>query len=260
MSWRLLALDLDGTLLEEDGEILPEVVERLTQVSAGGKLVTVASGRPETDIESLLAASGVTPMHGWPVGLVANERDVFVRDGDKFTPDEETNARLQRLETENLPSIRRVIDAWLAVQPDRARFSRYDDPATEELRKIVALRSPSLERSIDAQKQLSKIFELQRLPIQVFRNRSMLVFRHADICKGRALLRLANKLGVDACEVLAIGDSDNDRGMLDGRYEFEPGCPANAEAAIAEAVRSHGGIVASQPNGRGILEILADVE
>lgn len=259
MSWRLLALDLDGTLLEEDQRILPELIERLTRLAHDGRQIAIASGRPEQDVQDLLRTAGAPIDHLWPGLFVANERDIYIRGPEGFLPDEEWNDRLQRMEADNLPSIRRVVEAWLGVQPDRDQFHHYDEEAVEDQRCIIALCSPNLDRAMLAQKELTRLFDLQGLPIQVFRNRSIMVFRHSEISKGRTLLRAVKQADVAPGEVLAIGDSDNDRAMLNGEFDFRSACPANAEPAIQELVRANNGYVAALPNGRGVLEILDHV-
>ncbi len=258
MSWRLLALDLDGTLLEEDDAILPEAVARLSELVRRGRHVAVASGRPLEDIERILVDAGVRNVCGWPAVIVANERDVYRRNGGRFECDSAWNDRLLAMECAQLPAIRDVLKNWLDAQPDADAFRRYDDEATEDRRGIIALRGPALERVQACQAELARAFEARGLPVQVFRNRAMAVIRHAEICKGRALLRAVEPVSVAPVDVLAIGDTENDLGMLDGRYGFQCACPANAEPAIRAIIERQGGRVAAQPCGRGVLEIIAD--
>lgn len=120
----------------------------------------------------------------------------------------------------------------------------------------MALGAEDMDRIIIAQDELNRAFAEDNLPVQVFHNRAMLVFRHVEICKGRVLLRVAAHFRLMPDRVLAIGDSENDTGMLNGMCGFQSACPANAEAAIIRQVLANVGILASQPAGRGVLEIL----
>lgn len=256
MSWSLLALDLDGTLLEPDHAVLPEVVARLNTLSDAGRMIAIASGRPREDIEAIIHAAGLSGDSAWPHLFVANERDIFHRRGDRFEPDEAWNEPLLALERQNLAAIRRHIGAWLSSQPDAADFARYDDEATEDRRAIIALTGKTLERVTSCQRELNRRFAGAGVPVLGIRNRLTVVFRHESICKGRALLEAATRIGIEAGSVLAIGDSENDLGMLDGRYGFLSACPANSDDEIRRVVLANGGTVASQPCGRGVLEIV----
>lgn len=256
MSWSLLALDLDGTLLEPDHTVLPGVVERIGVLSSAGRKIAIASGRPPEDIEAIIKAAGLTESASWPHVFVANERDVFHRCSGRYVPDENWNEPLLLLERENLTTIRKHIAEWLEAQTDRADFARYDDEPVEDQRAIIALVGRNMERVLACQRELNRSFARMGVPVYGFRNRLTVVFRHASICKGRALLAAARAVGVAPEAVLAIGDSENDLGMLDGRYGFQSACPGNADELIRSVVRENAGTIASAPCGRGVLEIL----
>ncbi len=72
----------------------------------------------------------------------------------------------------------------------------------------------------------------------------------AGVDKGRGVRALAERLGVDPAEILAIGDSLNDLPLLEAAGLA---CaPGNAE----EAVRRRAAYVSPEPFGRGILDVL----
>ena len=77
-----------------------------------------------------------------------------------------------------------------------------------------------------------------------------------DAGKGQSLERVRREEGLPPQEILAIGDSQNDLSMLDGRFGFRAATPANGEEIVKEAVRRNGGYVASQPVARGTCEVL----
>jgi hydroxymethylpyrimidine pyrophosphatase-like HAD family hydrolase len=239
--------------------MLPELIVRMDQLAGQGRIIGIATGRPREDIDRILADRHITPGHPWPAFFVANERDVFFNTGGRFTPDAAWNNRLYNAEKTLVPHIRRHVSAWLERQSDRDDFYRYDDEATEDHRAVVALCGESMDRIVTAQDELNRAFAAGNLPVQVFHNRATLVFRHVEICKGRALLRAVAHFKIAPDCVLAIGDSENDTGMLNGTYGFQSACPANAEPAIQRQVLANVGRTASQPCGRGVLEILADV-
>ena len=81
-------------------------------------------------------------------------------------------------------------------------------------------------------------------------------FTHSDFHKGSSLRRVCEKLGVSKGEVFAIGDSQNDLGMLDADYAAKIACPANAVSVVKKRVSVMNGIVASMPASEGTLEAL----
>ncbi|HON72547.1 MAG TPA: HAD family hydrolase, partial [bacterium] len=74
--------------------------------------------------------------------------------------------------------------------------------------------------------------------------------------KGNTVLTLSRHLGLLPEEVLVIGDSGNDKDMLDGRFGFRVATVSNAEPEIKETVERNGGYVAENPVSRGIIEIV----
>jgi len=71
---KLVALDLDGTLLERDGTILPELRDALIQLSEKGVKVTTASSRfLESQLE-FLEPMGLGAKVEVPHALITNDR------------------------------------------------------------------------------------------------------------------------------------------------------------------------------------------
>jgi len=88
------------------------------------------------------------------------------------------------------------------------------------------------------------------------RNSIYLRFGHRGYHKGSSLSEVSRLLGVGHANRLAIGDSHNDAGMLDGSHAGRVACPANAIAEVRELVTSAGGWVCHAAHGDGVLEAL----
>jgi len=54
MTIKLVALDIDGTLLTSDGRVTPEVFEAIQEAKAQGVHVVLATGRPRSGVLHLL--------------------------------------------------------------------------------------------------------------------------------------------------------------------------------------------------------------
>jgi HAD superfamily hydrolase (TIGR01484 family) len=57
---RLVASDLDGTLLRSDGTVSPRAVEALARVQAAGVVVVLVTARSWRSVELIAEASGVS--------------------------------------------------------------------------------------------------------------------------------------------------------------------------------------------------------
>ena len=81
----------------------------------------------------------------------------------------------------------------------------------------------------------------------------------ADTAAGKAntLTRLAALWGLDPVQILAIGDSLNDVGMLGGAHGFRSATVANAALEVRTAVQRNGGFQSAARTGAGVLEALA---
>ncbi len=243
---RLIAFDLDDTLLQEDLSISEENRSAIIAAEQAGVTVLLASGRVReamyhyaeelgmteregyivsgsgTDVirtdtgeqlllhtlpvEEATAVCIETVAHGFPVSYYHDGR--IISSGDNFWVWE--NGRLSGMET--------VID------PDiTARLSE-DKP-----QKLVIAgdpdKIPSLEKVLRQQFGdtfhiiISKPFFLEFLP------------KEAD--KGHALKFLAEHLGIEQASVVAVGDSMNDLGMI--TYAGTGVAVGNAVAEIKEA-------------------------
>ena len=115
----------------------------------------------------------------------------------------------------------------------------------------------SLEDAVAVQEMIIQYMEKEGIDVVfVQRNGWGVGLSDARVGKGICLRRIARKMGLKPEEVIAIGDSNNDMPMLDGRMGFFSTCPANADEEILELVRRNGGIVAERNYGMGVAEIM----
>lgn len=256
----LIALDLDGTILEDGSMIQPEVVTAVRTCRAAGIKIVTASGRPygfqlAKIREYDLARDGFD-------GLICDERELYLADisGDQASPfvpvpswNDHVHARWRRL----VPDVVR----WVAWCLDQAAqdgwFARKHLSDTE-----IAARGFGV-LALDTEGHAAQL--LQNLALHLRdsdprlscnRNQTLVQICDASVDKGRSLLRLAGDLHVPSDEVLAIGDSENDCSMLDGRYGFQAATVANAAPEATAAVERCGGVISNLAMGAGVVEIL----
>ncbi|RLE59798.1 MAG: hypothetical protein DRJ49_04485 [Thermoprotei archaeon] len=253
----LVAIDLDGTMLEPNGTILPELRDALLQLDKRGIKITTASGR-ELEVQlRFLKRGGLGAEIGIPHALIANEQEIYILYINRYFPLVEHNSRIDRawlnvlpiamdLLRETLKELREIgfrVELWIdedrAIQKHIAGLIFKEE---EEAREAIHY----LKRKIEEKKLNFKCNRLWRL-VQV-----LLPFAG----KGETLKVLAEYWGIEYSRVLCIGDGPHDIEMLDGRYGFIPATVSNADKEVIEAVKRAGGYISPLPHGRGVLDIL----
>lgn len=223
MTFRLIAADLDGTLIGDDLIISHEVTDAFHAAREAGLLVTIATGR---------TFAGALPF--------AHQLDVnaplILCQGAEIR-DVETGEAIYRT-CLPLESAREIIDVarsagvHLNVFVDDIPYTDALTPAAELYQKIDrAAVQPvgDLKEWLDKEPtkimlvaDAEKLSELEPRLRERFHGRLKVVRSHHHFLeviplgasKGRALARLARHLGIHREEVCAIGDNDNDADML----------------------------------------------
>ncbi len=255
---RLIALDLDGTLLEWDKTVLPEVKEALSELAESGVFIATSSGRPYEYQVRVLSENGLGAEAGFPHALIANEQEIYVLKGGRYEPARERNDELERRWGELLPVAMDVVEreAWrlssLGVEVRVWPGSRSEARA----RKLCGL---LFERGEEARAEERLLRMTLRSSLRCNRHFNLVQVMLREAGKGNSVLFLAGMLGIEPSEVLCVGDASNDVCMLDGSLGFLSATFVTAEREVKEAVRAAGGYVASQPCGRGLLEVLREL-
>jgi len=220
---KLIALDLDGTILHEDMTISPRVQRTLRAAMAQGIYVTLASGRGYSSMRrwtrQLDITTPVISYQGAAITDVTTERAIYERTFPvALVPELRDFARGRDLSltlyqdnciyVENKREPDAFYEKWFGLP-----FRVVPDLATAVTRSPVkfliigegpdldAVR-PEMERCFGTRMQImrSYIYFLEGLPLG------------AD--KGSALAWLAERLGVRREETMALGDSGNDTAMV----------------------------------------------
>jgi Cof subfamily protein (haloacid dehalogenase superfamily) len=221
----LLALDLDGTIVDEHLAISPRVRRALHQAQQAGVHVTLASGRPFYEMrlfaeelgihEPLIAYQGAVVQD--PVtGQVYFHRGVPLHLAHEFVVFARRRSWSQCLFVDGkiyADQITPGVQFYAGFSPaaaDVQQVDRLEDILSREPTKLVVI--------VEAQHgaQVSELLQARfghRLSIV----RSFPRFVEATnlaASKGQALSFLARRLGVSRGETMAIGDNDNDADMV----------------------------------------------
>jgi Cof subfamily protein (haloacid dehalogenase superfamily) len=218
------ALDLDRTLIAEDGVLRPRTREALGRARESGAHVIVVTGRMFRAVLPYLEQAGLDdpvvcyqgavvadPASGEfllhvpiPLAAAREAMDAVIAAGFHLncyvddllyvaeeTPEARRYADFQHLEIHVVGDLR----AWLDREP--TKLVAVGDPAALDL--LEARLKPQFE---------DRLFISKSLPY-------FLEFAHPDVSKGSGLAFVAERLGFSAEETVACGDGENDRELLD---------------------------------------------
>ncbi len=222
--YRLLAIDLDGTLLtpRPQKHITPRARRALALAVEAGVTLVIATGQ---NLAVLRATCGDLPLNGPQIienGAVIAEIDGSIHH-EHYLPPEHVLPALDLLRASGFyrayHTIHRVyVDRdtprareW--YQPPVPPVVEMDDVASLYPLPCIKIVGIGDEQAIRARRDA---FE-QRFAGQLYVTQSsfdLVEFLHPSASKGHALREIAADLGISAREVVAIGDNHNDIGML----------------------------------------------
>lgn len=223
MNCRLIAIDLDDTLLHSENGVSPRTVSALSECVRRGITVTIATGRMFRSARAIAASLGLdAPIIAYNGGLI---RSAISGKTLMHQPIEENIAQeILGLFLEKGWYIQTYIDDVLYVKERSARAKEY-----EKLAGVTAIPlgpalytqkgCPTKMLAIEAPETILEIRSLlrERYGERLFTAVSKahyLEMAHASVDKGQALAFLAGSMKIPRHEVMAIGDSENDLAML----------------------------------------------
>lgn len=212
MKFRMVVADVDGTLIKPTGQKAEKASERLIKaveaVRKAGAVFTMASARSYDWVEELVKSLKIDS----PIILDNGARifDCLVEKyiSQVFIPNKKVNEVLNFLE--QLPYNKYLVDA-------NGRHTYYADQKLEfkDVVKIMILHIPPL----DAQEVYEELLSLKGLSITKSVSgenppKESIHITHKDAAKEKGLKKIADLLGINYAEIMAIGDSYNDFSLL----------------------------------------------
>jgi Cof subfamily protein (haloacid dehalogenase superfamily) len=253
--FRLIALDLDGTLLDDAGRVSPADAAALKGFSEAGGIVVLASGRMTDNIRPLYDTIGIDgPTIAYNGALsrasraqgsgVILETPLPARYADELI-DYTRRERFQlnyyideKLYARDDPELRRFADLYSrqtgAVYhyvPDLERF-RGSEPT-----KLIVVTDPTVPGEADPRHR-DELYDVWRArwgaEVTVMRtNPEYLEFYRRDVGKGAALMGLCDHYGIEKDLTLTFGDNFNDVSMLEAAGGGVAVANSNEEAIAA---------------------------
>lgn len=245
----LVSTDFDGTIFAEFEQppLSPRFLDWIRRFQRAGGRWVINTGR---DLGSLLEALARAGSPVWPDFLVLVEREVYIHDRGTYVEWAEWNRACHRAHNELFERVRPHVPELAAWVEERFQATVYADAWSPFC--VVAAHAGDADAIEARARELCR-----RIPgLDYVRNDVYARFGHADYNKGTALTALARRLGLGPDRIFAAGDHYNDLPMLRPEVAGHLAAPANAVAAVQDAVRRAGGHVSSQPHGEGVVEAL----
>ncbi len=231
---RLVATDLDGTLLDPQGHISPRDAATLLDAARAGVRVVVATGRPWRWLDCLAPLAGVAPLV-----IVSNGAAVYDLAGQRCVRRQALSTRLcDDLATDVRAVLPEAVfgleqgdvfgcePGWRSTPPDASRTAEQEsaDTVRAPWSRLLADVGPVLKMLVLAPG--SRVENLAATVAEVAGERAvvthsaavghaaMVEVSAAGVTKASALAQVCAELGVPRSEVAAFGDMPNDADML----------------------------------------------
>lgn len=259
MPYRLLAIDLDGTLLQKDGSILARDLEAVARVRAAGVIVTLCTGRLYSGSRHVAEQLGLEG----PMGCVDGSQLML------HSPTGCSSMHVTGLQGPHALKLREVLgrrqSARFFVSGDRiihdaagTEFAPFVTTWTRDLElsedlhghplweaaagvlaAIVLGRREDIEATAaELRAELGSPANVNTWPLNRFEGMGGMMVRAAGRTKGTAMAAIGDKLGIGLQEMVAIGDWHNDVPMFQvvGRSFAMKTAPDEVRAAATDQV------------------------
>jgi Cof subfamily protein (haloacid dehalogenase superfamily) len=227
MAYRLLALDLDGTLLRADQRVDDRDVAAIAELQAAGVTVTIVTGRLHSGSTAAAEACAIDGAIGCCDGShvvdVASGRTLVQRTmsselaaavraacAEHGLPTFVFDARGIHHEHAGAPYVG-YISTWspnLRVVEEAVAWQ------TEPLAAVAVGDEPEIAAAHAMLRDEARLFSLS-FPIRMCPGKSALMVRAAGATKGTALAELCRRAGCSLAEAVAVGDWVNDVPMFE---------------------------------------------
>jgi Cof subfamily protein (haloacid dehalogenase superfamily) len=260
--YRLLALDLDGTLVDEGKPLPPHVIEALQEVAKKGVTIAIVTGRMHRAAlpyakalnlsMPLISYQGAMVRHTVTDEIIYHQPLPFALAREFIVEMQQRKHHINLYLNDNLYVAESTLEVkayeFIAgvtaeVVGDLLEFiDQKQEPPTKVLAITDAKIAPELYEEMHA-----------RFNPQLYITRSYATFTEAlnPLCsKGKALAALAKSMGISSAETIAVGDNLNDLPMLE--WAGLGVAVANADKAL----KPHAGYITTKRVSEGVLEVI----
>ncbi|WP_274361953.1 Cof-type HAD-IIB family hydrolase [Paenibacillus thermotolerans] len=222
--YKMIAIDIDDTLLNDNLEVTPGTREALAEAIRQGAVVTLATGRMFASTKKVAEQLELNvPVITYQGALIKNLLDGEVL-YERSLP-AEAAFKVIRFAKERGLHLQAYLNDELYAWEENDKVKKYAEQVKVEYSIVTDFDSIAKQGStklliIDEPSKLDELIpELkQLLGEQAHITKSKphyLEILHPEATKGHALLHLAAYYGIDRSQTIAVGDSWNDREMIE---------------------------------------------
>ena len=264
MSIKLIAVDIDGTLVNSKKEITPEVFYAIQDAKKAGVKIVIATGRPIAGVAKLLddlqlrdQGDYVVTFNGALVQETATGHEII---SESLTYEDyldmeflsrKLGVHMHAITKDGIYTANRNIGKYTVHESTLVSMPIFyrtpEEMVNKEIVKCMYIDEPEI---LDA--------AIAKLPPELAEKYTLvksapfyLEIVKKTVNKGAAILHLAEKLGLSKEQTMAIGDEENDRAMLEavgspvvmenGKEELKKIAKyitkSNEESGVAHAIR-----------------------
>lgn len=228
MTIKLVAVDIDGTLITDDRKITPDVYEAVQEAKKQGVKVVIATGRPIAGVQELLnelnlkePGDYVITFNGALVQDTSSGKDI-VKDAMTYEDyleieylSRQLGVHMHAITKEGIYTANRNIGKYTiheATLVDMPVFYRTPEEMTDkEIVKIMMIDEPEI-----LDEAIAKIPKEFYDKYTIVKSKPFyLELMNKLASKGSAIVHLAEQMGITMEQTMAIGDEENDRAMLE---------------------------------------------
>ncbi|MBZ6014411.1 Cof-type HAD-IIB family hydrolase [Leuconostoc gelidum subsp. gelidum] len=226
---KIVSIDIDGTLLNDQREITPEVKSSIQQALANDVKIVITTGRPLPGVRNILSELGiegnnqyVITYNGGLVQTASGEETLFrqplsVKEFQKINAFMMVQNTYVQVETQDAAyTTNHRIHPWASFENSLVNLPLFvldTEAALEKVEFIKAIANAESDELDAVQAIVPADIADNVNVIRSTANNLEFIDRHAS--KGHALLALAEKLGIEQAETMAIGDQANDYSMIE---------------------------------------------
>ena len=237
---RLVATDLDGTIVAEDGVVTDRTVATLRAVEALGVPVVFVTGRPARWMAEVAARTGHTGL-----AICANGAVLYDLHTEQIVEHDpipvEVGLEVARRLRDAVPGSAFAVETLAGFSHEPAYLARWDAgneltvAALETIYDGPALKLLARHEAMDPDAFLAAAREVVGDLVELTHSSTtaLLEISAAGVSKASGLARFAERHGVAAADVVAFGDMPNDLEML--RWAGHGVAMGNAHPALLEA-------------------------
>lgn len=262
MSYKLIAIDMDDTLLNEELEISEENLEAISHAHRKGIKVILCTGRPTDSVVKYLNRYPILRQQDYFIAFngaviisVINNNIMFKKEIPKHILDKLIDIGYK----ENV-DIQLYSDKDLYVSRYTERTKSYEKLSGIKSTLITDLKD--IESSIKVLYNCWDVIKLENIKTEIettfkedlnvfFSKKCYLEVLEKNANKGLALEYISNQLNINPEEVIAIGDSENDLYMIN--YAGLGVCMKNGRETIKQKAQY---ITKNDFNNSGVAEVI----